>query len=383
MTRLPKARPSQPLASRWTRPSGPAVPAVAGREGRAVGWSERAFIETAVSIKDGRVHFFDPDQGLRGHLCAKLSETMLMKTTLTPAVFAPALATPAGAVRALYELTKPRLAFFSILTALAAFAAAGPGGGPGLWLAAGAGIALAAGGALSFNQWLERRHDAVMARTRGRPLPAGRIGSVAALAWSLALSIGGVGLLGWLTTPAAAVTAAVIIILYGLVYTPLKRITPWATEIGSVSGALPPILGAAAAGNLGSPTAWLLAAVLLCWQMPHFYAIGWRYREDYRRAGFRLLPVVDATGRRTAYRSFAYSVLMWIVSVAPWALGWFGPWYGVIALIAGGGLVLRAGQMVLAADAEARDESASRLFFATILYLPLVLSGLLMQVWLG
>lgn len=285
-----------------------------------------------------------------------------------------------GRAKTLLALTKPRLAVFSILSGLAGYAVAYPASGDGARLgAAFAGIALAAGGALSFNQWWERKTDALMRRTAGRPLPRGEIGAAGALAWSLTLSLGGVGLLAAWTTPPAALIAATIIVLYGLVYTPLKRRTRWATEIGSLSGALPPVLGAAAAGDAGSTAAWVLAGVILFWQMPHFFAVGWMYREDYRAAGFPLLPAIDPDGARTAAWSLAHSLLLAAASLAPWALGVVGPIYGVVAAL-GAAMMVRASWRFLVRPGE-RDANGRRLFFATIVYLPPVMTALVVDRW--
>lgn len=273
---------------------------------------------------------------------------------------------------ALIALTKPQLAFMSVLTAMVAYGAARPAAGSAL--ATLIGTSLAAAGALSFNQWRERRADAQMLRTRGRPLPQARVNPTVALAWSLTLSLAGLSLLAALVNLPAAGIAALTILLYGLVYTPLKRRTRWATELGAVSGALPPLLGNAAAGNLWSAPGVALAAVLLFWQMPHFFAIGWRHRADYRAAGFKLLPAVDATGRRTASWSLLYSALLLPVSLAPWALGHLGAFYGVPTALAGCLFLGCAWQFAVAADD--RDPAARRLFFASILYLPLVLGAL-------
>jgi protoheme IX farnesyltransferase len=277
-------------------------------------------------------------------------------------------------VGALVALTKPQLALMSVITAMVAYGAARPAAGAGLALATFAGTALAATGALSLNQWWERRADAQMRRTRGRPLPQARLTPGAALAWSLALSASGVGVLAaWVNLPAAGI-AALTILVYGLVYTPLKRRTRWATELGAVSGALPPLLGNAAAGDLWAAPGVALTAFLLFWQMPHFFAIGWRHRADYRAAGFRLLPAVDPTGRRTARWSLLYSALLLPVSLAPWALGHLGAVYGVTAALTGGAFLGCAWQFAAAPDD--RDPAARRLFLASILYLPLVLAAL-------
>lgn len=277
-------------------------------------------------------------------------------------------------VGALLALTKPQLALMSVITSMVAYGAARPMAGAAGALVTFAGTSLAAGGALSLNQWWERRADAQMRRTRNRPLPQGRLHPGAALAWSLTLSAAGVGVLAVRVNLPAAAVATLTILAYGLVYTPLKRRTRWATELGAVSGALPPLLGNAAAGDLWAAPGVALAGFLLFWQMPHFFAIGWRHRADYRNAGFKLLPAVDATGRQTARWSLLYSALLLPVSLAPWALGYLGAIYGVTVALAGGAFLLCAWQF--AAATPDRDPAARRLFLASILFLPLVLAAL-------
>lgn len=277
---------------------------------------------------------------------------------------------------AVFALTKPRLAAMSVLTTMTAYATARPSAGP--TLATVVGTTLAAAGALSLNQWWERRSDARMARTRGRPLPVGSIPARAALAWSVAFSVGGVALLGGQVNFAAAALGAATILLYGVVYTPLKRRTRWATEIGSISGALPALLGNAAAGDLAAQPGLVLAAILMFWQMPHFFAIGWRHRDDYRAAGFPLLPAIDVTGARTAAWSLAYVIGLVGVSLAPWGAGWLGGIYGATALGANAWFLHRAWQFLFAAD---RDREARRLFLASIFYLPIVMAGLVIEQW--
>jgi protoheme IX farnesyltransferase len=241
------------------------------------------------------------------------------------------------------------------------------------------GIALSAGGALSLNQWWERKTDALMRRTAERPLPRGDISPAGALVWSLALGIGGVAWLACATTLLAAALATATIVIYGLIYTPLKRRTRWATEIGSLSGALPPLLGAAAAGDAMAPSAWVLAVVILLWQMPHFFAIGWMYRDDYRAAGFPLLPAVDSNGTRTAAWSLAYSLVLASASLAPWVLGWVGPVYGVVSTIGAATMVWTSWRFLVRRDQ--RDREGRRLFFTTILYLPPVMAALVIDRW--
>jgi protoheme IX farnesyltransferase len=238
------------------------------------------------------------------------------------------------------------------------------------------GTSLAAAGALSLNQWWERRADALMERTRGRPLPQGSISPREALAWSVAFSTSGVGVLAATVNLTSAALALATILLYGLVYTPLKRRTRWATEVGAISGALPALLGNAAAGHLGSHSGVVLAAVLLFWQMPHFYAIGWRYRSDYRAAGFNLLPAVDRTGARTAAWSLVYTIALVIASLLPWALGWLGALYGLTAAAAGAWFLSRAWRFAHCCD---RDRAARLLFFASLFYLPIMMGALIIE----
>lgn len=293
-------------------------------------------------------------------------------------VLSPALRSRARLGPVLLALTKPRLALFSILSGMAGYGVAytDPESGPWFVLA---GLALSAGGALSFNQWWERDTDRRMRRTAQRPLPRGEISSEAALAWSILLSAGGIGIFLLCDTPVAAVIAAATIVIYGLVYTPLKRRTRWATEIGSISGALPPLIGAAAAGDSGAKSAWLLAVILIFWQMPHFFAIGWMHRDDYRRAGFPLLPAIDVAGHRTAGWSLFYTLGLVAGSLAPWALGWVGPVYGVVAAMGGLGLLVASVRFLR--QTETRDRCGRDLFLTSIVYLPPVMAALVIDRW--
>lgn len=275
---------------------------------------------------------------------------------------------------AVIALTKPRLAAMSVLTTLVAYATAAPPSGTAC--ATLTGTALAAGGALSLNQWWERRTDALMVRTRGRPLPQASLSPREALAWSVTFTVTGVTLLAARVNVYSAGFAAATILLYGVIYTPLKRRTRWATEIGSISGALPALLGNAAGGDLGSRPGLVLTAVLLLWQMPHFFAIGWRHRTDYRAAGFPLLPAIDSTGTRTAAWSLGYTIALALVSLAPCALGWMGASYGLITLAANIWFLRCAWRFWAEPD---RDRGARRLFFASLFYLPVVMAALLIE----
>ncbi len=286
----------------------------------------------------------------------------------------------AGVGAALLTLTKPRQAFFSLLTAMAGYAAAGAGTGGIRFGLAMAGIALSTGGALALNQWWEAQTDSLMDRTRGRPIPSGVISPGAALGWSVFLAGTGAGLLFWLINPLTAWLTVAAFVLYGLIYTPMKRVSRWATEVGAVPGAMPPLLGAAAAGDPANAGAWVLVGILFFWQMPHFYGIGWVCRLEYRAAGFPLLPAVDRSGRRTARWALAHALLLAVASLLPWAAGWLGPVYGLTALIGAVFLLTRVWGFHRSGPGR-RDRAARRLFWATILYLPPVMAALVFECW--
>jgi heme o synthase len=280
-------------------------------------------------------------------------------------------------LRSLVILTKPRLAFFSLMSAAAAYGSTVDALVLSHFLLTMMGVALAAGGALSFNHWWERGTDGLMRRTCTRPLPAGDLNAPLALLWSVFLSVSGTGLLWTVAGWQSALLAAATIFIYGLLYTPMKRRSPWATEVGSLSGALPPLIGSAAAGNTFSLPGIILFGIILFWQMPHFYAIGWLHREDYRRAGFPLLPAIDSTGKRTARWSMIYSLLLLAWTLVPWMLGWAGWIYGVVSVLAGGWMVYRS--CLFCFQVESNERAARRLFIATLVHLPPVMTALLVD----
>jgi protoheme IX farnesyltransferase len=208
-----------------------------------------------------------------------------------------------------------------------------------------------------------------------RPLVRGLTTPGLALGWSILLCVSG---LAWLATAFNAATAFVgvaIIVIYGFIYTPMKRTTHWATEVGSVSGALPPLLGSAAAGEFWSVPAWVLAAVLFFWQMPHFFAIGWVHRGDYRAAGLPLLPATDETGQRTSAWSFGYSIALAAALILPWPMKWMGAIFGVTASCIAAVLVVMAWRFLNAPGN--REHEARRLFRTTLFTLPLLLLAMI------
>jgi protoheme IX farnesyltransferase len=230
------------------------------------------------------------------------------------------------------------------------------------------GIALIASGTAALNQWYEREADAQMRRTRGRPLPAGRIQPRQAFVFGILLALAGgleLGLfVNWLTAGLGILTLA----MYMCLYTPLKQKTWWSTTIGAFPGAMPPLIGYAAATNTLTAVAWVLGAILFLWQFPHFYAIAWMYREDYSRAGIRMLPVVEPDGESTARQILLYSLLLIPISLLPKWIGMTGQVYMVGALVLGA-LYLYSGIRVALDRTRPR---ARAVLLASVVYLPVL-----------
>lgn len=280
----------------------------------------------------------------------------------------------------LLELTKPRLSFLSVITALVAYLAAQPG--REFWNLFNflCGTALAAGGAAAMNQWLERHTDAVMERTRSRPLPTGVITPLQALSWGMLLSAAGVTQLWLGTNPLAGILGLATIVSYVAIYTPLKRRSRWATELGAISGGLPPLIGWAAAEGSISGLGWILFGILFFWQIPHFMAIAWIYRKDYAAVSFPMLSVSDPDGNRVAWWSMIHTLLLITVSLLPTLLGYTSVIYLAIATLLGLWFFISALRFLRAID---RDTAARRLFLYTIAYLPLLLAVLVVDRWLS
>jgi protoheme IX farnesyltransferase len=222
---------------------------------------------------------------------------------------------------------------------------------------------------------LERETDARMLRTRGRPLPAGRLRPADALAFGAGLTLVGLAALYWLCGAAAAGVAFATWASYLFLYTPLKTRTSLSTIVGAFPGALPPVIGWAAARGDVEPGGYVLFAILFLWQIPHFLAIAWIYREDYARGGLPMLPVLDPEGRLTGRQVVANSLALVLVSLAPVAAGLAGSLYLAGALLLGAGLLGVALRMAVA-----RDLAAARTLFASsILYLVSLCSLLLLD----
>jgi heme o synthase len=239
------------------------------------------------------------------------------------------------------QLTRPKLTAFSLLT-VAAGAYLASGGTPDWLVVAHAvfGAALVAAGASALNQWWEREADSLMRRTQDRPLPAGRLQPGEVLAIGIASATSGIIYLAvTLSQPLAAVVAALTLLIYVFVYTPLKCVTPLNTLVGAVPGALPPLIGWTAVRGSVSAEAWVLFAVLFLWQVPHFLAIAWIYRKDYDRAGLRMLPSTDSDGSATGRQMIGYCLALVAVSVVPAVLGAAGSVYLAGALVLGIGFL--------------------------------------------
>jgi protoheme IX farnesyltransferase len=234
------------------------------------------------------------------------------------------------------------------------------------------GTALVAGGAAALNQLLEREYDAKMRRTASRPLPSGRLQPATVAIFGGACSVIGLVYLAVLVNPLTSVVGAVTSISYLFIYTPLKRVTWLNTLVGAIPGALPPLMGWTAARNELNGEGWALFAILAFWQIPHFMAIAWLYREEYAKAGFVMLPNVDADGSRTAQHSIANTIALLLASLCPFALGLNGRIYLAVALVLGAGYfwcaVRFARQMTMI--------RARQLFLASIIYLPLLIAAL-------
>jgi protoheme IX farnesyltransferase len=266
-------------------------------------------------------------------------------------------------------LAKPRLNMLVVASTLAGFAMGrGEMSNAGLVLAMLAGTASVAGGASAFNQVYERDTDALMRRTRLRPMADGRMAPRDALTFAAVLAGAGLLALALFVNPLSSAVALATLIFYAAIYTPLKPRSSFATVIGAVPGALPPVIGWAAATNTLSREAWILFGILFLWQLPHFLAIAWMYREDYARAGFPMLPVIEPDGRSTVRQSVAYASALLPLALAPTLVGMATPFYFAGALVLTllfVALTLRFAQTRAVADAR-------RVFFGSILYLPLL-----------
>ncbi len=288
-----------------------------------------------------------------------------------------ALARPAGLAsisRDYLELSKSRIVMMVLITTAAGYFFAAPHIDWALLVNTLVGTALVAAGTNALNQYVERDHDAKMRRTRLRPLPDGRISARAALLFSVAIAVIGTGYLGvavnWLTAALGAFTLT----SYIFVYTPLKRVSTICTLIGAIPGAIPPLMGwTAATGSLGAG-GWIIFAILFFWQLPHFMAISWMYRDDYARGGFAMLAVRDGDGQATARHAVLYSFALLAVSVLP-------PLFGLSTFIYLAGAVIAGTALTFASFAFLASRTpvrARRLFMASNIYLIVMMTLLVL-----
>ena len=301
---------------------------------------------------------------------------MKAPATAVPVPDAPAAGRRVSRAADLVTLTKPRLNLLVLVTALAGLYLASPGGVPAAVLFHTLiGTALVAGGAAALNMAWERDTDRAMRRTRARPVPAGRLSVTESTVFGAALSAVGLTELALGANLTAAAVAALTLVSYVLVYTPLKRQTSLATLVGAVPGALPPVIGWAAATGTVDVPALVLFGIVFLWQMPHFLAIAWIYRDDYADAGIPLLPVLEPDGRRTGVQALLYAAALWPVSLLPVLVELASAPYAAIATLLGFGFIALAGRF-------ARQRSfatARHLFLGSILYLPLLWGALIVD----
>jgi protoheme IX farnesyltransferase len=280
----------------------------------------------------------------------------------------------------LAELAKLRISLLVLFVTGAGYCLGAPRPiGPAGLLHALFGTALVAVAANILNQVMERRWDRLMRRTTDRPIAAGRVDARAAAAVSVGLAGLGVAYLALAANLLAAALAATTLILYLFAYTPLKRVTEHNTLVGAVPGALPPLIGyAAAAGTIDEAAGWLFA-ILFVWQIPHFYAIAWLYREDYRRAGYRMLSAADETGSSTARQTVAYSVALLAVSFGPLVAGKAGPVFAVMACALGVMMFAAAARFAISLS----RAGARHVVLASVIYLPALISAWLFASYRG
>lgn len=285
-----------------------------------------------------------------------------------------------GRVLDYIELMKPELTLLSALSCLCGFYL-GSIGTMNVWLFVhtAIGTLLLGGGAGALNQYIERDYDALMKRTERRPLPSGRLSPEEVLLFGIVLTLGGIGELSLMINPLTGFLGAVTFATYIFLYTPLKRITPFSTIVGAIPGALPPMMGWSAARNDLGIESWALFGILFCWQIPHFLSLAWMYRKDYSRAGFKMLTVTDLDGKKTSRQSMYFTVGLIPATLLLSFLGLTGTIFTITAIVLTG-LFLWVGYGFLQSTYHPTDElhinvnrTARKMFFASLVYLPLLM----------
>jgi protoheme IX farnesyltransferase len=271
------------------------------------------------------------------------------------------------------DLVKARLTTLVLLTTFVGFYVGGRGAqNLALMFHALFGTALVAAGAAALNQLLEREYDAKMRRTASRPLPSGRLQPTTVMIFGGMCSVAGLIYLALLANLLTSVLGAVTLVSYLFIYTPLKRVTWTNTLVGAIPGALPPLMGWTAARNELGGEGWALFAILAFWQLPHFFAIAWMYRDDYAKAGFIMLPNVDADGSRTGQQAMVNTLALFAASLCPFFFKMAGTTYLAAAILLGAGFLFYAVQF----SRQLTIVRARQLFLASIIYLPLLLAAL-------
>ena len=271
------------------------------------------------------------------------------------------------------ELTKPRITLMVVMTAGLGFLLGREGGlSLGLLAATLVGTGLLSAGGSALNHFWERDSDALMERTAGRPLPAGRLSPRRALIFGLLIAVAGCSLLAWRVNLLTAGLGLLAFLSYVLIYTPMKKLTPLSTLVGAIPGALPPMMGWTAARNDLAAGAWVLFGILFLWQLPHFLAIAWLCREDYARAGLPTLPVVEPDGRSTARQALLWGGVLLPVSLLPVAIGLAGAAY----LVGAAALGIAFLAFCAAFSRTVNDRAARHLLLASVIYLPGVLAAM-------
>ncbi len=294
----------------------------------------------------------------------------------TAQTFSATAASEKGWLAVYADLIKARLTLLVLLTTLVGFYVGFRGAmNYALMFHTMLGTALVASGAAALNQLLEREHDAKMRRTQNRPLPSGRLQPVTVMLFGGVTSVAGLVYLAVLVNLLTSVLGAITLVSYVFIYTPLKRVTWLNTAVGAIPGGLPPLMGWAAARGELDGGGWALFAILAFWQMPHFFAIAWIYRDEYAKAGFQMLPNVDPDGSRTGQQSVGHTLALLAVSLCPFVFHLAGPIYLAGAVVLGAAYLWCAIQFAR----RLTTARARRLFFASILYLPLLLALLVLD----